>query len=199
MVDALQTGPILCRILKDEGFARYKEGIYRAETGSGGSYGCLAIVGYGSEDGVDFWIGRSAYGSKWGNKGFIKLVKGKNALKVESYCAYAVPSNVVKKISKDTQKVIGSKDINEISFEDYKIPLVKEKCGQGTNKTSHEKFIPFDEFLYKKSLPKHRFLLVFGPSQAGKSTFINNLLTFANSKLELQKLEKVLENQPHLK
>ena len=130
MVDALQTGPILCRILKDEGFARYKEGIYRAETGSGGSYEYLAMVGYGSEDGVYFWIGRSAYGSKWGNKGFIKLVKGKNALKVESYCAYAVPSNVVKKISKDTQKVIASKDINEISFEDYKIPLVKEKCGQ---------------------------------------------------------------------
>ena len=57
MVDALQTGPILCRILKDEGFARYKEGIYRAETGSGGSYEYLAIVGYGSEDGVDFGLG----------------------------------------------------------------------------------------------------------------------------------------------
>ena len=190
IVDALQTGPIVCRILKDEGFAEYKAGIYSSDRGGNGSYGYLSIVGYGSADGAEFWIGRSAYGSKWGEKGFIRLAKGKNVLKVENYCASAVPNNLIKIISKDNQAEVYSKDANEISFEDYNSYSKKENCSQDTNKTSHEKFIPFDESQYFISKPKHRFLLVFGPSQSGKSTFINNLLKFANSKLETAKVGK---------
>ena len=188
MVQALQSGPIVCRILRDKGLLAYKGGIYDAIGREDGEYGYLSILGYGSEGGVEFWIGGLAYGPGLGDKGYIKIAKGKNALKVESYCAYGIPANKIKIISKDTQKEVSVEDITKISLSNYNINYGKENCGQEINKTSHEKLIPFNESQYPKVLPKHRFILVFGPSQTGKSTFINNLLEFANSKLEKAKV-----------
>jgi GTP-binding protein EngB required for normal cell division len=40
---------------------------------------------------------------------------------------------------------------------------------------------PANDRRYANRVPKHRVLLVFGPSQFGKSTFINNLLDLTNS------------------
>ena len=186
MVKALQSGPIVCRILRDSGFLDYKEGIYDTSGGKDGDYDYLSVVGYGSEGGKEFWIGRSAYGERWGSKGYIKVAKGKNVLNVENYCAYGIPANNIKIISKDNQQVVNIEDITKISLGKYNTKY--ENCGQETNTTSHEKYIPFNEFQYPKILPKHRFVLVFGPSQVGKSTFINNLLEFVNSKLEKAKV-----------
>jgi hypothetical protein len=49
----------------------------------------IEIVGEGSEGGTGYWLGRSSWGTTWGNGGFFKIKRGGQNLGVETHCYWA--------------------------------------------------------------------------------------------------------------
>ena len=93
MMAELQRGPITCSIEATDHFANYSGfGIYKSPTNSTDLNHAISLVGYGTENGVDFWIGRNSWGEFWGKSGFFRLRKGFNELGIESNCQFAVPA-----------------------------------------------------------------------------------------------------------
>jgi len=48
----------------------------------------VAIVGYGTERGTDYWIVRNSWGAGWGEHGYARVVRGKNACGLANAASY---------------------------------------------------------------------------------------------------------------
>lgn len=69
-------------------FHLYKKGIIKG--GDCGKYfdHCLLAVGYGSEDGVDYWILKNSWGTSWGESGYVR-VKREDGVQGPGICGVA--------------------------------------------------------------------------------------------------------------
>jgi hypothetical protein len=54
----------------------YSGGINMYDTCTGITNHAIALTGYGSENGTDYWIGRNSWGTYWGEHGFFRIVRG---------------------------------------------------------------------------------------------------------------------------
>lgn len=54
-------------------FQMYKSGILDSEECGTALNHAITAVGYGTEDGTDFYIVRNSWGASWGDQGYIKI------------------------------------------------------------------------------------------------------------------------------
>ncbi|CAG2111227.1 unnamed protein product [Medioppia subpectinata] len=68
----------------------YKSGILDVPDCGNSPAEWFLVVGYGAENGVDFWSLQSSRGVGWGEQGYLRLVRGKNMCGVADWASYAV-------------------------------------------------------------------------------------------------------------
>ena len=73
---ALSQQPVAIAIEADQrDFQLYKSGVFTGTCGTNLDHGVLA-VGYGSEEGADYYLVKNSWGTTWGDNGYIKLARG---------------------------------------------------------------------------------------------------------------------------
>lgn len=78
-------GPVAIAMDTAGDFSKYSNGVYFNPTCRNNSYThAMVIVGYGHENGMDYWLVKNSWGGNWGDKGFVKVARNKN-----SHCGIA--------------------------------------------------------------------------------------------------------------
>lgn len=76
LLEAVAYQPVAVAIDADHtAFKLYKSGILTQDCGTSLDHGVL-LVGYGSENGVDYWKVKNSWGTKWGEEGYIRMKRG---------------------------------------------------------------------------------------------------------------------------
>jgi hypothetical protein len=89
---AVAQGPVATAITADTtAWQEYAGGIF-TDDGCGDrqpDHG-IAVVGYGSENGKPYWILKNTWGTTWGEKGYMRILRGKNLCRIADYVYYVL-------------------------------------------------------------------------------------------------------------
>ena len=99
--EILARGPIVCSMqtADDQNPAGawhcYEGGVYRTNSTFPSTNHVISLLGWGTEvdaiggTSTPYWIGRHSGGTIFGEEGFFRIERGRNALNIESHCGYA--------------------------------------------------------------------------------------------------------------
>ena len=59
-----------------EDFLTYKSGVYQHQTGSALGGHAIKMIGWGTEDGEDYWLCVNSWNNTWGDQGLFKIKQG---------------------------------------------------------------------------------------------------------------------------
>ena len=92
LLDAVATvGPISVAVDAGIGWQLYHRGILHPRLCSskpGRMNHAVTVVGYGTDHGTDYWIIKNSYGAHYGEHGYVRLLRGKNACGVANAASY---------------------------------------------------------------------------------------------------------------
>eukprot|EP00442_Polarella_glacialis_P055757 CAMPEP_0115103546 /NCGR_PEP_ID=MMETSP0227-20121206/34677_1 /TAXON_ID=89957 /ORGANISM="Polarella glacialis, Strain CCMP 1383" /LENGTH=330 /DNA_ID=CAMNT_0002500079 /DNA_START=36 /DNA_END=1028 /DNA_ORIENTATION=+ len=84
--DIMTNGPIQVAFLVYKSFMAYSSGVYQKHIyellPEGGH--AVKVLGWGVEEGTPYWLVANSWDTTWGEKGFFKIVRGKNACGIEA-------------------------------------------------------------------------------------------------------------------
>ncbi|XP_055372843.1 procathepsin L-like [Condylostylus longicornis] len=86
-------GPLACSVnAGEDSFQLYKSGIYEDQKCNEGEVNhSILVVGYGTENGRDYWIIKNSWTNKWGEGGFMKLPRNANSFcGIASECSFPI-------------------------------------------------------------------------------------------------------------
>ena len=69
-------GPVQAMFTVYSDFLSYKSGVYQYTHGKKLGGHAVKIVGWGVENGVEYWIAQNSWGPEWGENGFFRIKFG---------------------------------------------------------------------------------------------------------------------------
>jgi len=76
-------GPVEAAFTVYQDFLAYKSGVYFYTTGPELGGHAIKILGWGVENGVNYWLVANSWNVQWGNKGFFKIRRGTDECGIE--------------------------------------------------------------------------------------------------------------------
>ncbi|CAF0948760.1 unnamed protein product [Brachionus calyciflorus] len=77
MIEILKNGPVQMAFKIYDDFFMYKSGIYDPSPNSReyikNQYHAVKILGWGTENGVDYWLAANSWGPEWGENGYFRI------------------------------------------------------------------------------------------------------------------------------
>ncbi|XP_028079109.1 low-temperature-induced cysteine proteinase [Camellia sinensis] len=97
LLQAVATQPVSVGVCGSErGFQLYSKGIFTGPCSTALDHAVL-IVGYGSENGVDYWILKNSWGSHWGTNGYMQMLRNsgnsQGVCGINTLASYPVKTN----------------------------------------------------------------------------------------------------------
>jgi len=90
LMSAVQQQPVSVAIEADQSiFQLYKGGVLTGACGTRIDHGVL-LVGYGTDQGKDYWIVKNSWGSGWGESGYVRIARDSNECGISSQATYPV-------------------------------------------------------------------------------------------------------------
>jgi len=74
--DIYQYGTVTAAFTVYEDFPTYKSGVYRHESGKALGGHAIKLIGWGTENGDDYWLAVNSWNNTWGDKGTFKILQG---------------------------------------------------------------------------------------------------------------------------
>ena len=78
-------GPIQTGFTVYNDFMNYSSGIYEYVSGSNLGGHAVIIIGWGNENGKDYWICQNSWGASWGEKGYFRIKMGECGIDSDTY------------------------------------------------------------------------------------------------------------------
>lgn len=84
-------GPLHITLYASSDLYSYKSGVYtddKKRCGSNNPNHSVLLVGYGTLNGVDYWLLKNSWGPNWGDNGYFKLKRGVKLCKINVGATY---------------------------------------------------------------------------------------------------------------
>jgi len=82
-------GPIEAAMYVYSDFMQYSGGIYKQAWGSYIGGHAIKIIGWGTQNGINYWIISNSWGGKWGETGHARIAFGQVGIEVQGYAGQA--------------------------------------------------------------------------------------------------------------
>ena len=83
--EIMTNGPCESGFQVYEDFYNYKTGIYQHVTGDYVAGHAVRVIGWGAENGTEYWIVANSWGTGWGEKGWFKIKFGDSSIDNDMY------------------------------------------------------------------------------------------------------------------
>lgn len=81
----LRRGTLVAGMTVHADFYTYSSGIYVSDGLNYVGQHAVRMIGWGTENGTPYWIMANSWGPYWGDKGFFKIIMGRNESMIENY------------------------------------------------------------------------------------------------------------------
>nr|AAO60044.1 midgut cysteine proteinase 1 [Rhipicephalus appendiculatus] len=89
--DIYKNGPVESAFFVYADFPSYKSGVYQQHMIKFMGVHAIKILGWGTEDGVPYWLVANSWNVGWGDKGYFKILRGKDECGIEEVIDAGIP------------------------------------------------------------------------------------------------------------